>query len=390
MPFNATGQTIWGNLSSVCTEGNTQFYQNATEEEIGPLLRTKSARLTALILYPFILAFGVLTNTLFLIVLLRIEQMRTVTNYYLSHLACCDIALILLITVEQFYEHAHSPIKHIAYTTGEVCAFVTFLQFVAVYTSMNLVTLVGFERFMAICYPIQHRLVSGMQRTKYFVITSWAVSTILGAVSAPLFGTVRKLCVLWPDREPYHTFPIILPRCEPVHPFFVGFARGLMLCYFLLAVVVSIYMYYKIIVQLNNRVHPGSKSNYEKKPNSRIVAMLIVNGVVFFVCLAPYRVLEVYVLLSIHGKVDHHDWIDTMVAVVLGALCINSTVNPIIYGLTNPKYRQSFWRVIKCSSKAEINVSTLQPTQPTGTTRQSQLQPQDQDTGVDANRASRE
>ncbi len=355
-------ETIFDHLPAICNEGNPKLFQNASDEEIGPWLRTDLDRFIVLTLFPIILTFGVATNSLFLVALLRIKQMRTVTNYYLAHLACCDLAFIFLLSGETLYDHAYSPIKYILYRTREACTFVTFLQHVTYYASINLVALVSFERFMAICYPIYHRLVSGMNKTKYFTIAAWTVATILGAVSAPLFGTMREYCVLWP-------FPLIIHRCESVHPLFQGFTRGLRLCYFLLAVVASTYMYFRIIARLNSRVHPGNgdssnDSNQQKKKSSnRIAAMLIANGVVFFMCLAPYRIVEVYILLLIRGKVGHLHWIDPLAAVGLWTWCVNSTVNPVIYGLTNPRYRKSFWKVIKCSSKAEIDMSISQATQ---------------------------
>ena len=362
---NSSEPAIWDDLPAVCTADNTEFLQDATEEDIAPLLHGKKDSLIVFTIFPIILVFGIATNTLFLLVLLRIKQMRTVTNYYLGHLACCDLAFICLLVGETIYDHAYSPIQHIFYRTREACTFVTFLQHVTLFASINLVTLVGFERFMAICYPVTHRLIGGMKRTQYLTIGAWVLSIVLGAVSAPLFGSMSTLCMIWPNRDPYHSFPVVVNRCGPSHEIFRGFTRGLRLCYFLLAVVISTYMYARIIMRVNNRIQPGSENaNHQgKKPNNRVAAMLIANGVVFFVCLAPYRVVEVYVLLAVTGKVGHLNWVNPLAAVGLWTWCVNSTVNPVIYGLTNPRYRKSFWKVMTCSSKTEIDMSVSQATQ---------------------------
>ncbi len=142
--------TIFDHLPSICNEGNTKLFQNASDEEIGSWVTTDLDRLIVLTLFPIILTFGIATNLLFLVALLRIKQMRTVTNYYLAHLACSDLTFILLYSVEALYDRAYSPIKFILYRTREACTFVTFLQNVTYFASINLVALVSFERFMAI------------------------------------------------------------------------------------------------------------------------------------------------------------------------------------------------------------------------------------------------
>ena len=359
----------WNNLPSQCSSNNTEFLRNATDQEIiGPWLRTYRDQMIVFLIFPAIIAFGVATNSLFLITLARVKSMRTVTNYYLAHLSCCDIAFILLTAGENLYDNAYSPIKgYIFYKTPVTCALVTFLQHVTLFSSITLVTLVSFERFMAICYPVKHRLFGGMKHTKVVVMGCWLWSSILGVISTPLVGAVRTYCVLWPDRDLYHSLPLVIHRCEAILPFFRSFTRGLRLCYFILAVISNTIMYYRIIAKLNNRIQPlnqptsGTREiavdrvQHVRKSSNRVAAMLIANGAVFFLCLAPYRVIEVYVLMAERGNVGHLSWIDPLAVIGLWTWCINSMVNPIIYGLANPRYRRSFWKVLKCSSTVEID-----------------------------------
>ena len=360
--------------NSDCTEANTQFFPNASDEEIQPWLHTRKDQLIVLAIFPIILVFGLCTNGLFLLVLARVKAMRTVTNYYLAHLACCDVAFILLLSGETLYHHSVSPpIKYILYKTATGCFLVTFLQHVSLYASMTLITMVSVERFMAICYPVTHRLVGGMQRTKHLVAATWIWSIVLGAVSAPLYGAMRKYCVIWPERDRYNSFPLVIHRCEAVLPFFRSFTRALRLAYFTLAVIINCYVYCRIIRKLNNRIqpvasiqssgshHPDRANNDQaRKSSHRVAAMLIANGVIFFMCLAPFRMVEIHILMVELGNARHLGWVNTLAAVGLWTWGINSTVNPVIYGLANSRYRKSFWKVFTCSSTTEIDTSVSQ------------------------------
>ena len=88
--------------------------------------------------------------------------------------------------------------------------------------------------------------------------------------------------------------------------------------------------------------------------NLQVARMLIINGVVYFVCLAPFQ------FINFHGIIDRltgrrllnpyqHNvmiWFGRSLSV------LNSAINPVIYGVTNSKYRQAFQQVLLCSGKA--------------------------------------
>ena len=65
------------------------------ESEALDLLYDIHEKVLTLAVMPSILGIGILGNLTFLIVVVRLQRMRTIVNYYLANLAVCD-ALFLL------------------------------------------------------------------------------------------------------------------------------------------------------------------------------------------------------------------------------------------------------------------------------------------------------
>ena len=97
-----------------------------------------------------------------------------------------------------------------------------------------------------------------------------------------------------------------------------------------------------------------NKQQQTDKIRNQVARMLITNNVVFFLLHGPYHVMNVIDISEEHLGYDliNSYASDVMFWVGRVAAVANSAVNPIIYNVTNPRYRQAFTKCFWCNSKA--------------------------------------
>ena len=148
-------------------------YRNTSDDRVG-WINTYEAMVIRAGVFPAIMLFGLISNLSFLFVLIRVRQMRTITNFYLANLAVADFLYLLMqglttglnvltygIVQGQFYKSALG------------CVIGGTFLYMPYFTSIGLITLVTFERFIGICFPLKSRIMSSKSRTVKLVILIW-------------------------------------------------------------------------------------------------------------------------------------------------------------------------------------------------------------------------
>ena len=79
------------------------------DEWIETFLYSKTDKVMITIIFPIIVTVGLLANTAFLFTLVRVREMRTITNFYLANLALADFLFIIITAVNYFYKYTWSP-----------------------------------------------------------------------------------------------------------------------------------------------------------------------------------------------------------------------------------------------------------------------------------------
>lgn len=346
---------------------NLEYY---SDKNIEILLYTPEDRFVTTILFPIIMTIGVLTNCLFLFTIYRVPSMRTVTNFYLVNLACADLIYIIVTAVNRFYQYIwSSELQNGApWQTSVGCGAIYSIIYFPFFASICLVTIVSVERFLAICYPVSYRNMNNRFHALVMTLTAWITALLLTALVAPAWAEQRSYCIIWPYRW-QHRLPKVVHFCNSVKDVFTNIASICQFGIFIVAVVINTFLYSMIIYRLSLRgVGEQGKSNtkHEKQPqqntNSRrvrnsVAKMLVINGIVFFVCLTPYQFFNMYYFVEGTLLDDSLVYIIGYVGRTLSAL--NSAVNPIIYGATNPRYRHAFLSAIGCVSKNQDGTMTF-------------------------------
>ena len=320
---------------------------NITSEEIELGYRYSTASWCfVLIFVPLVAVFGILCNSAFVFVVYRVKFMQTITNIYLVNLAIADAFLLVAAFSQYIGDYVISPKYDLRFSfhTTFGCSMPNFLIYLCYYASLWTITLVSIERYLAVCHTFWHRLVSSKSRAIRMVLAVWAVSLIFASLSTPY--TPIYICVRSDDtgmitqRIPYCEF-----YCKwcAITLYFTDVFQ------FLTALVVNLVMYVLIVKSLTKSSFPtedeiqGAEQQRANQTRNTVAKMLIVNGIVFFICLFPFSIANIDSISNHFGLYPFHAQFIYPIGWAGRVLFLaNSATNPVIYNVTNPRYRLAF------------------------------------------------
>nr|XP_006814705.1 PREDICTED: cholecystokinin receptor type A-like [Saccoglossus kowalevskii] len=246
------------------------------------------------------------------------------------------------------------------------CRILPYIQVVAVFVSVWTMVSLSMERYFAICRPLTSRgwqtkahaykLIGAVWLTGFILFIPTVVFTKLTPLSKPHTYKCRDE---WPDPRAYKAYTTCLFSILMVIP--------------LLVMVVA---YSLIIVELwrgmqnehsptdknnsrgksngdssssKNRTHSHPRSTSSNVAKRRVVKMLIVIVLLFFVCWMPSWCLNMWYFYDSESALTSVSALDAAVVKLL--TYISSCVNPITYCFMNKKFRQGFLEAFGCCGK---------------------------------------
>ena len=241
--------------------------------------------------------------------------------------------------------------------------------------SLGLVTLVAFDRYVALCHPVTYRNKFNVSTTKKIIIANAIISAFLSA-GFQRWGKNVTLCVIWPDTDQYADLPTSINTCGAAYDF--PFADILFFDIpFYIALILNIFMYVMIVRKISGLGAISSGTN-ESNMRKQVTRVLIVNGVVFALSQIPYRIISINDVKKFITGTGFFTPEGDEKALIMGrlCLCLNSVINPFIYGLTSKFYRKGMKKVFcsRCQGRGSKDqpsssiVSITGPkTEPSGT-----------------------
>ena len=319
------------------------------------------------IISPLLSIFGVIGNGTFLFIVAKLPEMRTFTNAFLANLAVCDILFILTLMYNIVGVYVYSPdIESDPYDSNVGCVIVFGLIHVAHYTSTWLIVLMSFERYLGICRPLQHRYLATKSRIRNLIILAWTIALLFSGFVVPRFGKMEKLCILWPDDQEFLEMPKVVGECEPAHPFFEVIPLVVQAIPFFVAAIFSVFIYGSIMKKLHSRLEDkslkgrsagdGQTNNDARIVRNQVARLLIITGSVFIICYFPYYVIglnEALLELSQQKIGFQIQNMEVFRLIARQLLTINAVANPVIYSVSNERYRKAFVSVFSCSNIRE-------------------------------------
>ncbi|XP_072021935.1 neuromedin-U receptor 2-like [Amphiura filiformis] len=341
-------------LPSDCNTYNTLNFSQANETAQA-MLPTGTEDVLYIIGLPLILCVGVVGNLAFLFALFRVPAMRTVTNAYLANIAAADLWFVTWTCSMYLPGYYLSPVRNDTFMRSPIGCGVAFgLTYLGYLASIMLITIVTAERYFAICRPFQHRIIAGKKHTVRMIVVSWVAAVVLSAITLPSWSGIVKRCIIWPNTEAYRDFPTLIRRCKsPTSALFV-FGELVLMVPFFIVLPVNIFMYGSIILTLSKRTETFAdkqKTELATRARNQVARMLIINGSVFLLCQAPYRIISIHYIAILAG---HHLLSPNVYGIILLTsrllILVNSCCNPFIYYATSSFYRKAF-REAFCSFK---------------------------------------
>ncbi|XP_038048183.1 neuropeptides capa receptor-like [Patiria miniata] len=346
-----------GITSGECSEQDTV---NISQEAVSLWLYTPlDASITTIVL-PSIWCLGVVTNLTFLFVIVRVPKLRSDTNIYLAHLSLADLLYLSMASANHIRRYTASVVAfHDIFVNSAQCFSFFTVTNTGYFASIALVTMVSFERFLALCHPIKHLKIRGRRRTHRMIAICWLVGFLFSASTSPGILVLNVLCLQWPDVDAFQDYPSSYAYCGPVSPWVNSFIPPLLNLPWIMAMVANVFMYVRILQMLNKR-NSNKKMTVKKDHNAthirnQVAKMLVANGTVFFLCQAPYRIFSLSRWICLLAQIPDPFWValgSGTIWISLVPQYINTMINPLIYGAVNPAYRSAIRVAFKCKGQA--------------------------------------
>jgi len=236
-----------------------------------------------------IVAFAsIIGNTLEIAMFLRTQNLRTSTNYYITSMAFSD--LLFAVICWTLYSMSRLSVFGDVLTSF-VCKLGAYFGYLSLSLSVLSLMFLSVDRFVAIMFPMKVSMISGRLRS-IFILLSWVFSLVF---FIPAWFEVR----LGKETEK--------PRiCSPrkINALYSAYTVvGLLSPYFLPLIIIITILNICIINSLrkSNPVIQGNSlsSATRHKRNQRIMKMLILIIVFFFLCYTPkYTFIAIWVFTS--------------------------------------------------------------------------------------------
>nr|Q63931.1 RecName: Full=Cholecystokinin receptor type A; Short=CCK-A receptor; Short=CCK-AR; AltName: Full=Cholecystokinin-1 receptor; Short=CCK1-R [Cavia porcellus]AAB29504.1 cholecystokinin A receptor [Cavia] len=345
-----------------------------------------------ILLYSLIFLLSVLGNTLVITVLIRNKRMRTVTNIFLLSLAVSDLMLCLFCMP---FNLIPSLLKDFIFGSA-VCKTTTYFMGTSVSVSTFNLVAISLERYGAICKPLQSRVWQTKSHALKVIAATWCLSfTIM--TPYPIYSNLvpftknnnqtGNMCrFLLPNdvmQQTWHTFLLLILFLIPGIVMMVAYG------------LISLELYQGIkfdAIQkksakerktstgssgpmedsdgcyLQKSRHPRKLELRQLSPSSsgsnrinrirsssstanlmakkRVIRMLIVIVVLFFLCWMPIFSANAWRAYDTVSAERHLS--GTPISFILLLSYTSSCVNPIIYCFMNKRFRLGFMATFPC------------------------------------------
>ncbi|XP_054754187.1 allatostatin-A receptor-like [Lytechinus pictus] len=310
---------------------------------------------------PLLLCVGLVGNLLFIYVVCSMSTMRTATNWCLANLAVADLVFLTFGIGEKLWMYHHSPFVNDRYSFGEFgCPVVFAIIDASYFAALCMVTLVSMERYYAVCRTQSARTNTRKSMFIVLVVLSWVISIGIAASFVPASNFIWIGCRVWPDVEPYKNLPIYKGFCIASEGFekFPLYLNIIKTIPFFLLISFNLFLYVCIVRSMSRAVREtrfAGREDTNLKQRNQVAGMLMVNGLIFFICLVPFEIFGILKAINMIRPEDS-PLVTESVTVPLRYTSqtmsyINNVVNPVVYIGLSKRYRDAFKKAIMCRKR---------------------------------------
>ncbi|XP_061912911.1 neuropeptide FF receptor 2-like [Entelurus aequoreus] len=298
-----------------------------------------------------------LGNGVVCFLVLRSKNMRTVTNLFILNLAISDLLVGIFCMPTTLVDNIITgwPFGNM------VCKLSGMVQGISVSASVFTLVAIAVDRFRCIVFPFKQKLT--ISTSKLMIMVIWVLAVSVTCPSGVMLQVSKEPAVRVVLRRDNATRPFYWCRENwPSQAMRKLYTTVLFVTIYLAPLSLIVAMYARIGLALLKTAVPalrgsgigpgGSKANVDarhaiSRKKKRVVTMLLVVALLFAVSWLPLWTL---MMLSDYASLSERQ--HRMVNIYLYPLAhwlafFNSSVNPIIYGFFNEKFRRGFQAAFK-------------------------------------------
>ena len=298
----------------------------------------------------FVTIITILGNTFVLVATWRERSLHQPNKYFIACLAVADLLVGILLVPLKLYKFDIDSSQR-TMSVDHLCRFMVWIDTFALATSIYILTMISFDRYLKISKPLQYKSRMTTSRSLKILFIILFISTSLATYSAtPNSGSLGILktgggrCPIRTDEnkvKPFYTF--------------------LMISIFFLPVTVILIMYLLIFLVAHKRQkmilngslgHPtfiGQNLRRALRRDMKVIRMLLVIVGVFIFCWGPWfcwRFLRFYYPKVIEdmnsNSLSYSRYRVNIIEFTAATLPLfNSMCNPIIYSCLDQTYREA-------------------------------------------------
>ncbi|XP_028406442.1 trace amine-associated receptor 5-like [Dendronephthya gigantea] len=336
------------NATQIVNETGTPWI---TDSELAKLTTTMGRLLSyAKIPLTFITIITILGNTFVLVATYRERSLHQPNKYFIACLAVADLLVGSLLVPLKLYKLDMDNSQR-TMSVDYLCRFMIWLDTFALATSIYILTMISFDRYLKISKPLQYKSRMTTSRTRKIIIIILFISTSLAIYSATPNSGSLGILKTGGGRCPIHTDE------NKVKPFYAF----IMISTFFLPVTVILVMYFLIFLVAHKRqkmILNGSlgqtfivqSQRRALRRDMKVIRMLLVVVGVFIFSWGPWfcwSFLRFYYPKVVEdmntNSLGYSRYRVNIIEFAAATLPLfNSMCNPIIYACLDQTYREAF------------------------------------------------
>ncbi|XP_027710297.1 neuropeptide FF receptor 2 [Vombatus ursinus] len=310
-----------------------------------------------IISYFLIFVLCIVGNTVVCFIVAWNKHMHTVTNFFILNLAISDLLIGIFCMPTTLLDNiiAGWPFG------STVCKISGMVQGMSVASSVFTLVAIAGDRFRRIVYPFKPKLT--MQAALGIVLVIWALAITIISPSAVMLHVQEEKYYRARLSSPNETSPLYWCREDwPNQEMRKIYTTVLFADIYLIPLFIIVLMYGRIGISLSRTARPlrvkqtQEKNHMVSRKKQRVIKMLLIVALLFMLSWLPLWTL---MMLSDYSNLSAHQLQVINIYVYPFAHWLafcNSSVNPIIYGFFNKKFRDGFqnaFRVQICHRRVE-------------------------------------
>ncbi len=319
------------------THGIGNAWSDSSDQKQQHTKAILTLRYITVVFYLITFIFGVLGNTLTIMVIVKNKKMKTVATCFILNLAVADDLFMLSLPFFAYSTYA----KNWVFGSG-LCKIMSALYGINLYASIFTMVLMSIDRYLAVVHPLSSIRYRTIRNAGCVCVALWILCVI---VMMPYWIYAKSLAQSrYNGTEILHSCRVFWPQGNRLtyEWFWTNFQ---LIIGFVLPICIMVFSYLLLLRHLV--VDNVALQDQAKRPIRKVTVMVFMVTIVFVVCWTPYHIVRytsVHKMWIYRGKLmpsaDEMLHYAIFNAVAQALVFLSSCCNPFIYGISSRNFRK--------------------------------------------------